>query len=94
MCRPGTPPSRNSSEGGVGDGVSKRKHPLRLTFRVREGGCVDQEPLRLAIRARGVGDASTKETPPPSRVSSEGGGGSSNTTKGPSLRRVASVGSQ
>ena len=56
---------------------------------MREGGCVDQEPLRLAIRARGVGgDASTKETPPPSRVSSKGGGGSSNTTK------VASVGSQ
>ena len=94
MCRPGTPPSRNSSEGGVGDGVSKRKHSLRLTFQVREGGCVDQEPLRLAIQARGVGDALTKETPPSSRVSSEGGGGSSNTMKGPSLRRVASVGSQ
>ena len=29
------PPSRTSSEGGGGGVV--RKHPLRLTFRVREG---------------------------------------------------------
>jgi len=40
-----TPPSVSSEGGGWrGCHVSKGKHPLRLTFRVREGGggCVDR----------------------------------------------------
>ena len=78
-----TPPSRNSSEGGVGGGMvacRQKKFPLRLAFRAREGwmGCVvKRNPPSVSRFERGRGwwrgGMSAEETPPPSRVSSEGG---------------------
>jgi hypothetical protein len=73
----GAPPSRNSSEGGVGGGVSTKENPLCLVFRAREGwrGCVDREPLRLAIQAgEGLVVVCRQKKTLPSRVSSEGPG--------------------
>jgi len=78
VCRQRTPPSHNLSEGGVGGGVSKRKHPLCLTFRVREGGGGDVSTRNPSVsqfeRGRGRWWCVEEETPPPSHVSSEGGG--------------------
>ncbi len=77
-------PSVSQFERGRGwwwhGGVSTEEIPLRLAFRAREGwmGCVvKRNPPSVSRfeRGRGGWGVSTKETPPPSRVSSEGGVG-------------------
>ncbi len=60
-----TPPSRNSSEGGVGGGVSTEETPLRLAFRAREG-CVDRESPSVSQFKRGRGWWCVDKRNPPS----------------------------
>ena len=79
--RGNTPPSHILSEGGGGGVCRQRKHPLCLTFRVREGGggvvMVEWEtppPSHISSEGEGRIDVLTEETPPPSHISSEGGG--------------------
>jgi hypothetical protein len=72
VVRKHPPLSRISSEGGGDAVVGKRKHPLHLAFRAREGVVVVVVWLKntcLGYQVRGAGGVVRKQ--PPSHVSSE-----------------------
>jgi hypothetical protein len=90
VCRQRTPPSRNSSEGGVGGGGVSTENPSVSRFERGRGVVVmvvvcrhwlNRETTPSVSRFErgrgggGGGGVSTEKIPPPSRVSSEGGGG-------------------
>jgi hypothetical protein len=77
-----TPPSRNSSEGGVGGGVSTLFRNL-YTLNLNNLNSRSEEtppPSRVSSEG-GVGDGVSTEETPPSRVSSEGGVGGGMSTE-------------
>ena len=56
MCRPGTPPSRNSSEGGVGGDASiKETPPPSRVLSEGGGGSSDMTKRRSLHRVASVG---------------------------------------